>query len=181
MNYYIADPHFGHSNIIRLNHRPFNSVEEMDEILIKNWNERVKDTDVVYIIGDFSFKSVTNPIKVLKRLKGQKVLIEGNHDCKNLKNIEFRNCFSEICSIKEIYDGGKRVIMCHYPLVEWNGYFRGSYLVYGHIHNNTINDAFKIMKNIPNALNAGVDITNYYPVTIDELIECNKIFNRKNS
>ena len=57
MNYYIADTHFGHENIMRHCNRPFTSVDEQDEILIKNWNNTVGKNDTVYIIGDFCFKS----------------------------------------------------------------------------------------------------------------------------
>ncbi len=56
MNYYIADTHFGHNNILRLSNRPFNTIEEMDRTIIVNWNSRVTDRDDVYILGDFSYK-----------------------------------------------------------------------------------------------------------------------------
>lgn len=55
--YYTADQHFGHSNIIRFCERPFSTVEEMDEVLINNWNETVSDNDIVYILGDLVFRS----------------------------------------------------------------------------------------------------------------------------
>ena len=52
MIYFIADPHFGHENILKLCDRPFSSVEEMDELLIRRWNETVSDEDTVYLLGD---------------------------------------------------------------------------------------------------------------------------------
>ena len=55
MNFYIADMHFGHKNIIRYDNRPFGSVEEMDKALIQLWNETVGSDDIVYILGDFSW------------------------------------------------------------------------------------------------------------------------------
>jgi calcineurin-like phosphoesterase family protein len=53
-NFYIADLHFGHWNIVRYDNRPFESIEEMDNALIRNWNNVVSDEDTVYILGDIS-------------------------------------------------------------------------------------------------------------------------------
>ncbi len=53
MNYYIADTHFGHGAILNFDHRPFGSLEEMEEIIIMNWNAAVRPGDTVYILGDF--------------------------------------------------------------------------------------------------------------------------------
>ena len=79
MNYYIADLHFGHRNIISLCNRPFDNVKEMNQKLIKNWNSVVNDKDNVYIVGDlfFKFQDIEN---ILASLKGKKRLIIGNHD-----------------------------------------------------------------------------------------------------
>lgn len=179
--YYIADPHYGHANIIRLSNRPFATVYEMDRTMIENWNSRVlSNDDIVYIAGDFAFKSANNPAGILDKLNGRKVLIKGNHDGRNLKDPAFRRHFEEICDRKTINDNGRMVVIDHFPLIEWDGFFRGTYLVYGHIHNNTSNFAYKCMKELDNALNAGVDINNFMPVTLDELIVNNKNFKSKN-
>ena len=70
--------------------------------------------------------------------------------------------------------------MDNYPLIEWDGFFRGSYLVYGHIHNNITNNAYKAMYPLNNALNAGVDINGFMPVTLDEMISNNQMFKCNN-
>ena len=95
MNYYIADTHFGHDNIRRLSNRPFDSVEEMDKTIIENWNSKIADSDDVYILGDFSYKS-KDPIEYLKKLNGRKHLIIGNHDNKLLRNQFCKKYFVEM-------------------------------------------------------------------------------------
>lgn len=178
MNFYIADTHFGHENIMRHSNRPFASVDEMDEVLINNWNSKVTNKDTVYILGDFCFRSGKDPEYYLKRLNGKKVLLIGNHDgiiMKNIRNLS--KYFEEITPYKEISDNGTKIVMCHYPMVEWNGYFRDALHFYGHIHNNTGNKAYEIMKDMKNAYNVGVDIIDFAPQNKDDVIKLNKIFN----
>ena len=116
MNFYIADTHFGHDNIRKLSNRPFNSVEEMDNAIIENWNRKVTNNDDVYILGDFSYKS-EDPIEYLKKLNGRKHLIIGNHDNKLLKNPACKKYFVEIVDMKMVDDNGNQIVLCHYPLV----------------------------------------------------------------
>lgn len=78
MNYYTSDLHLGHENIISICKRPFATVEEMDEILITNWNSVVKAEDTVFILGDLIYKNARAPEYYLDRLKGKKVLILGS-------------------------------------------------------------------------------------------------------
>ena len=79
MTYFTSDQHFGHFNIIRLSRRPFKTVDEMDETMVERWNAKVRDDDTVYVLGDLFFRAATvEPI--LKRLKGHKHLVLGNHD-----------------------------------------------------------------------------------------------------
>lgn len=67
-NFYISDTHFGHFNIIKHCNRPFSTVEEMDEVMINNWNNVVTSKDTVYILGDVVF-SKNNPVDYLKKTK----------------------------------------------------------------------------------------------------------------
>ena len=78
MIYYISDLHFYHANIIKLCERPFKSVEDMNNILINNWNKTVMNDDTVYFLGDFSFKCNQNQAdKILEQLNGKKYFIKG--------------------------------------------------------------------------------------------------------
>lgn len=132
LNRYISDTHFGHSNIIRYDNRPFWSFKEMDEALVRNWNETVNNADTVYILGDFSWYDEKETLEILNKLSGKKVLIKGNHD---RLSQAVAKCFVKICDYLEITDNGTRVVMSHYPMLFWNGQFRDSVHLYGHIHN----------------------------------------------
>ena len=169
MNYYIADTHFGHDNIRRLSNRPFNSIEEMDKTIIDNWNNKVTDNDDVYILGDFSYKS-EDPLSYLKKLKGRKHLIIGNHDTKLLNNPECKKYFIEIADMKMVADNGTQIVLCHYPLVEWNGYYGGALHFYGHVHNTYHNETTRYARDMKNAYNVGVDVIGFAPCTLDEII-----------
>lgn len=174
MIYYTADLHLGHYNILKYDKRPFNSTQEMDKTIIDNWNNRVTDNDDVYIIGDVCFGN--NPENYIKQLKGKKHLIIGNHDKEVLKRC--RSYFVSVDYYKKIYDNNKAIILCHYPMAEWDGMFRESYHIYGHIHN-ALNDTYYMMKNRDLAFNAGCMINNYMPVTLNELITNNNNFKRE--
>ena len=170
MIFYTADDHFGHENILKLSKRPFKTVDEMDNTLIDNINKVVGLNDDIYFLGDVTFKG-GDPIKYLSRINGKKHLVIGNHDKAIMINPEARKFFVEIRPYIELYDNGRHVILCHYPMAEWNGYFRGSYHLFGHVHNNFDNPWHKYMTSLNNCWNVGVDVTNYAPVTLDQLIK----------
>lgn len=73
MIYFTSDLHLGHKNIIRLCNRPFSSIEEMDAVLIENWNRKVHQNDTVYILGDLMFRSEKPPEEYLRQLKGRSI------------------------------------------------------------------------------------------------------------
>ena len=83
-NFYIADTHFGHLNIIKFDKRPFDSVQEMNDYLISRWNKKVKNGDTTYILGDFCWNKEAEWVEILNKLNGNKVLIRGNHDLKQM-------------------------------------------------------------------------------------------------
>ena len=169
MNYYIADTHFGHDNIRRFSNRPFDSVEEMDKTIIENWNKKVKPDDDVYILGDFAYKGKDYRY-YLKQLNGHKHLVIGNHDTKTVNKSKGTNCFVEIENIIEVNDNGKRIVLCHYPLVEWNGYYNGAYHFYGHVHNTFHNNTTCYARDMKNAYNVGVDVIGFAPCTFEEIV-----------
>lgn len=183
-NFYISDLHFGHANIIKFDNRPFDNLEQMHRILIKNWNDKVSNEDTVYILGDFCWQTEQEWIELLKQLKGKKVLILGNHDIKNPTS-KLKKMFLDIKPYKEITDNGKRVIMSHYPMPMYRGAYNPNiYMLYGHVHNTREED---FMQNLKKQLKethqgAGDNLAQFYnvgcmmpwmyyiPQTLDDII-----------
>ncbi len=180
MDYFIADTHFGHANILSLCKRPFSSIEEMDEAIINAWNRKVKKkADVVYVVGDLVWEK-GDAIKYLSRLNGKKILITGNHDAKWLKKIDGEKYFEKITPFIEIRCGNHDVTLCHYPMLEWKGCRKiGSkklgYHIHGHVHNRYA-ERYKSLYTTPHCLNAGVDINGFAPVSFEELVKNNEIY-----
>ena len=185
---FTSDLHLGHANIILTCGRNlescgenFAAVEEMNDFLIRKWNEKVKEDDIVYILGDLSYRSSISVKTYLKQLKGRKHLIVGNHDFQWQKNIaNINDYFESVSDMKVIRLGEKLITLCHYPLLEWNGSRRAknqqtsiSWLIHGHIHNSRDNVFEYIRDNLPCALNCGVDINGFEPVTFEELLTNN--------
>ena len=162
MNYYIADTHFGHANIIKHCSRPFETVEEMDMVMMQNWNAVVTDNDTVYVLGDFSFKGAGWK-EYADKLKGNKVFINGNHD-------KFEHPVPDILTVK---DSGDRIVLFHYPIVEWDGFFHGTLHFFGHIHNSK-NQAYELMSQVENAYNIGADVIDFTPRTKEQIIKIGK-------
>ena len=176
MIFFTADLHLGHANIIRHCDRPFSSVTEMDEHLIAAWNSRVRPNDSVYILGDLIFRSTALPDSYLSRLHGKKHLILGNHDKDWIKKADIPQYFASVERFAEISDSHNKITLCHYPLMSWNHIAKGSYMIHGHIHNTRNTMYFPLMREMPNLLNAGVDINEYHPVRFDELVKNNEAF-----
>ena len=142
MIYYIADCHFFHGALNdRMDVRGFSSPEEMNEYMIKKWNDKVTDTDTVIVIGDLSLGKAPQTNELLKRLKGKICLITGNHD-KYLKSPEFDlSRFEWVDNYREITDSQRQVVLSHYPILFYNGQYRlkhsgepKTYMLYGHVH-----------------------------------------------
>jgi len=180
MNLYISDLHFGHSSAINFDHRPFADVDEMDRVMIKLWNSRVSHDDHVYIIGDFCYRN-SNPAEwYLRQLCGHKHLIIGNHDGATLKNEKAMAYFESVDKMMHVTDNGNQICLCHFPLAEWNGYYKGHWHIYGHIHNRW-NETYEFMRTRERALNAAACINNYTPVSMNELIRNNELFKQGDS
>lgn len=150
-----SDTHFGHANILKHCDRPFQNVEEMNETLITNWNNVVSDNDIVYHLGDFSFRGYT---RFKNRLSGEIILIKGNHD-------DEKQTITEELFVKL---GKRQWYLTHVPPLTK----RHKYCLCGHIHkkwkSKLIGDRILI--------NVGVDVWGYKPVSLVALNnECNKL------
>ncbi len=133
-----SDLHFGHANIMNFcsqaRARFHNDVTYMNEKMIEEWNETIAQDDTVYILGDVAFLPADKAVKILQRLNGRKILIEGNHDRKLLNDPVFRRCFVEIHPYLCINYEKTRVVMFHYPIAEWDQMHRGAVHFHGHLH-----------------------------------------------
>ena len=174
---YISDTHFSHKNILHYDNRPFKSTEEMDEEMIRRWNEAVAPEDHVYILGDFHWGKESEWIDILPRLNGQKTLILGNHDITPQKS---RKYFADVKDYKVVDDNGRRVVLCHYPIPCYKNHFYGWYHLYGHVHNsfewNMMEHNRYLMEELYshkcNMINVGamMPYMNYTPKTLDEIV-----------
>lgn len=127
--------HFGHANIIKLADRPFSSVQEMDDEMERRWRAVVSEDDVVYHLGDVSYRAADRGATLarLRRLPGYKVVILGNHDDPYLLNDAGWSIVGHYKELEGIPDLGLVVAM-HYRIASWNGHFRGSVHLHAHDH-----------------------------------------------
>jgi calcineurin-like phosphoesterase family protein len=132
----VSDTHFGHAGVCRFTRndgvtklRPWDSPEEMDEAMIKAWNERVKPTDKVYHLGDVVINR--KALSTLARLNGDKVLIRGNHDI--FRDEEYRRYFREL----RAYHVMNGLILSHIPLHS-DSLGRFGTNIHGHTHANRV-------------------------------------------
>ena len=129
--FFISDTHFGHQGVCEFLRedgsklRHWNTAAEMDEELVKNWNEVVRPCDKVYHLGDVAMSHQS--LKILERLNGKKVLIKGNHDIYKLK--DYTPYFKDI----RAYHVMDKIIYSHIPVhPDSKGRFRAN--VHGHLH-----------------------------------------------
>lgn len=129
-----ADTHFGHGNVIEYSGRPFSSAEEMNEELIRRWNEKVPRGSIVYHLGDVAFlRNPRDVVAILRRLNGTKRLVKGNHDKKLHKSVADQ--FEWVRDYYEARGPDKvKVVMAHCPYLTWPGCHRGSWNLHGHSH-----------------------------------------------
>lgn len=181
-----------------MDHRGFAGVEEMNETMIEKWNARVRKKDEVVIIGDLSFGSARETNELVRRLRGKLYLIRGNHD-RFVWNRELdESLFQWIRPYEELSDNRRKVILCHYPIMCYNGQYRldkegnpRTYMLHGHIHDThdqrlldrfqeitrqtVVTDAQGNVRTIPcNMINCFCLYSDYTPLTLDEWIECDR-------
>lgn len=159
--WFTADTHFGHANIIKYTKRPFSSVEEMNEVLINNWNSCVAQKDSVIFLGDFC---LGDPIPYLSELNGNVTFVQGNHD--NIKSLETPIIYLVV------QHNNKEIYCIHRPEDYSTSY---SINLVAHVH-----DKWLIRKIYYTYLiNIGVDVWNYKPTSLEKIIRLIQNFEEK--
>lgn len=168
-----SDLHFFHQNILKFckeTRKRYSSgndanAYEMSMKMAEEWNSIVTPNDTVYILGDVSFGNITKTDALLSILNGSKILIAGNHDWKLLKKSEFTKHFVEIHKLlnRSFLDKYK-VVMCHFPLLEWENMQKGSLHFHGHTHGG------RDMLHNYRILDVGMDATNQLLLPIESAI-----------
>jgi calcineurin-like phosphoesterase family protein len=139
----------------------------MNEAMITRWNERVQENDTVWFLGDLSFGGNQKTEEVLRRLKGQKNLILGNHDYSKVTAYMGMEVFEKISIYEELEIDGRFIILFHYPISNWSGSHRGSIHLHGHMHSKAPLEFSGSLRR----LDVGVDAWNYRPVSLEEVLE----------
>lgn len=162
-----SDLHFGHANIMKFcpKTRPYSSVSEMDELMIRDWNALVGAEDHVFILGDVSFHQASKTNQILDRLNGKLILVAGNHDNKLLKDVKFRARFIEIHNYLEITRSKRHIVMFHYPILRWNRSGHGSVHFHGHSHGSPTG-----LEDL-RCMDVGYDATGHIVMELDRLVE----------
>lgn len=159
--WFTSDTHWNHAKSIQFGNRPFKDVEEMNEGLIKNWNDCVDPRDTIYHLGDFGFGRIEDLKKIRYRLRGKIHLILGNHDYKN--NLDRVSWFSSISVLKEININKQHITLCHYSMRVWNRSHYNSQMLFGHSHGK--------LQGCGKSFDIGVDCCGYKPISFEEVQE----------
>lgn len=174
--FFVSDTHFNHSNIIKYCNRPFKNTEEMNEVLIKNWNEKVPKNGLVYHLGDFAWGSISRWEQIREQLNGEIILIFGNHDEHFINNKRIYKLFKEVTPQKKIWLGKTCIYMNHYPFLCFGGAYKGLdaiWQLFGHVHScpglNMGLDQQRLIHCFPTQYDVGVDNNNFTPLSFKEV------------
>jgi calcineurin-like phosphoesterase family protein len=178
--YFTSDLHIAHEKIIEYSHRPFASVEEMNETLIKNWNDTVPDDGIVFDLGDFAIGGSKVWNDALSQLKGKHYLITGNHDMKNFRE-GYSKHFELVTQQMYIQVEDVSIYLNHFPFLCFGGAYREQHNVWnlhGHVHLEPQakgRDIKRVLQySFPTQYDVGVDNNGYKPVSyweVKEIIE----------
>lgn len=188
MRWFISDTHFFHRNIGKFTDN--SNIDDRHNVIIKNWNNRIKSKDIVYIIGDFSFGNYDKTLEIVKQLNGEKILIRGNHDYRFTSKDFIDMGFKDVRDYLMIkLSNREEILLSHYPYrSSWykqlyykyikksinRKYYEhypkdcGRWLIHGHHHSGP--------RVKGKSINVNVDVNNFKPISETDLY---KIINKE--
>ena len=169
--YFISDTHAHHQRIIELCQRPFESVEEMNEVMAENINSVVGRNDRLIHVGDFSYGGRAEITEWRNRLNCRDiVLVIGNHDkyIRKSKTLQ-RELFTKVEADMFIKIQGVKTHVYHFPCVEWDAWFGGGWHLHGHVHGNKPGKHYDDPTG--RSLDLSVDLHGFMPLHEDEVAD----------
>lgn len=170
--WFTSDTHFCHENIIKYCCRPFADAAQMNEELIRRWNETVPEDGIVFHLGDFCMGSSSDWNSIIYRLHGKIFLVLGNHDMKSI-GAEYMQRFELVTEQMTIRVGNQRVILNHNPFLCYGGSYRNVWQLFGHVHSGPQSHSgldlprLKMLYHLQ--YDVGVDNNDYRPVSFSEV------------
>lgn len=176
--FFTSDTHFGHINILNFCERPFKSIDEMDEAIITNWNNKVGKDDLVFHLGDFAFATNKRWQELINRLNGKIILVLGNHEIVRWPGDYTMNLFERVENQMMLkIDNKYKVYLNHYPFLCYAGTYRNpedcTIQLHGHVHErigDTGKDKDRLKYRFPQQYDVGVDNNNFTPISWEEIL-----------
>jgi len=167
MNFFTSDLHWYHKRICEMSNRPWQTLERMHRGLVDRWNAKVSHEDTVYNLGDWSFAGRGHTLMVTSQLKGRIIHLCGNHDSRTKMAVRPGLDVLLADRIADLTIGKQRLVLCHYPLLTWEGAHRDTWMLHGHSHGSLD----KRFNGSTTRIDVGVDSehTNYAPLSFDEI------------
>lgn len=159
MEYVTSDWHLNHTEVIEYEKRPFQTVAEMNKAILKNWRDVVSSSDTVFHLGDVFLRTPKEQAeKIVKNLPGKKVLVLGNHDrSRSLswwRDVGFIEVYKYPIIVRGFY------ILSHEPA------YVGPSMPYVNVHGHTHSES----SDNPHKVNVSVEVTDYRPVSLDDVV-----------
>lgn len=171
MIYFTSDLHLNHDKEFIYKDRGFNTIDEMNSTIIRNWNNLVEDSDIVYILGDIML-GTDESIELFNKLKGQKKIVLGNHDTTHRAKLYSQAPNTEVLGYASLIKIKKQLFyLSHYPTIMRDdpAHFRlkhSAICLFGHIHSTE-----KFYKEYPYIYHVGLDAHNFTPVALPDILE----------
>ena len=178
--WFTSDTHYNHSNIVRGTSkwedksmcRDFDTVEEMNTAIVNNINALVKENDILFHLGDWSFGGKENIREFRDRINCKNIhLTLGNHDIFIYKNADnIRSVFSTVKEYRELTVFGQhKFVLCHYPMRTWNNAYKGTAMLFGHTHGNIAE--YVVNNQHMKTMDVGMDCNDLKPFSLKEILE----------
>lgn len=168
--FFTSDTHFDDEYALSYFGRPFQSVDEMNAVMVERWNSVVAKEDLVYHLGDFTLENLSHFTKWARQLNGNIRILPGSHDQPWLKDFvasENIQVIAPLVSLEfsELGTTGQPqvIVLCHYSMQIWDRSNHGAWHLFGHSHGK--------LKGIGNSFDVGVDCTEFVPLSLEQVAE----------